>query len=451
MAVESNEISVEFLSELLVAIDRTNTRRAMAKAIAETLGRYVDITCLALGTPESRAVVVRTAAGWRLTDSAGDRSLRTIVPGLAIATRGYLPAWFEQRAFARALGRVISMALNHLEVVHRLAEVSRAAHVRGRDLRARVAQLEQPIVIARSAAMRDVIARADLVAQHATTVLITGESGTGKEVLARHIHRMSPRARGPLVQLDCGAIAEGLIESELFGHERGAFTGAEQTHVGAFERAHGGTLVLDEIGELPLGAQAKLLRVVQERQLRRVGGRETINVDVRLIAATNRSLVAMVRAGAFREDLFYRIHVFSLDVPALRDRREDIAPLAHALVKQLGARLSLPAPTIPRAVLAELERYRWPGNVRELANVLETAMIMGGGKRLELPATFRNDSVADDASLNSAVRQTIAATLRATRGKIYGRDGAAERLGLKPQTLQSKMRKLGIARSAFTG
>ncbi|HEY5948070.1 MAG TPA: sigma 54-interacting transcriptional regulator, partial [Kofleriaceae bacterium] len=219
-------------------------------------------------------------------------------------------------------------------------------------------------------------------------------------------------------------------------------------HVGVFERAHRSTLFLDEIGELPLSAQAKLLRVIQNRSFRRVGGTEQIEVDVRLIAATHRSLAELVRAGTFREDLFYRINVFSIVLPPLRERRDDIAPLVVALVKQLCARLALPVPAIPRAVMAELEQQDWPGNVRELANVLEAALIVGDGKRLELPVPL---SVPHNRrSFEASVAQTIETALRATCGKIYGEDGAAARLGLKPATLQSKMRKLGIERRSFT-
>jgi DNA-binding NtrC family response regulator len=294
------------------------------------------------------------------------------------------------------------------------------------------------------------LARVGLVAKHSTTVLLTGESGTGKEVLAREIHRLSPRAHRPLLVVNCGAIPEALIESELFGHERGAFTGADRRHAGVFERAHRGTVFLDEIGELPAAAQVKLLRVIQERSFRRVGGTEQIDVDVRIIAATHRSLPALVREGAFREDLYYRINVFAIALPRLRERHEDIGPLAAALVKQLCARLALATPTLSRALMRDLEAHDWPGNVRELANVLETALIVGDGKRLELATPLAGASDQRARSFDVAVAQTIEAALRATRGKIYGADGAAARLGLEPSTLQSKMRKLGIERRPFT-
>ena len=253
-----------------------------------------------------------------------------------------------------------------------------------------------------------------------------------------------------MLAINCGAIPEALIESELFGHERGAFTGADRKHTGVFERAHRSTLFLDEIGELPPAAQAKLLRVLQDGSLRRVGGTEQIATDVRLIAATNRSLPALVRDGRFREDLLYRLNVFEIALPALRDRRDDIAPLVATLLEQLRTRLGVPAPIVSRAVMTQLEQHDWPGNVRELANVLEAALIVSDGKRLALPIALTTQSrPRDDTSFDAAVARTIEAALRATRGKIYGPDGAAAQLGLKPGTLQSKMRKLGIQRDAF--
>jgi transcriptional regulator with GAF, ATPase, and Fis domain len=353
------------------------------------------------------------------------------------------------------LGQIIETATRHMTVVQRVADLSRRAHVESRELRASLERLDPHTdVVARSAAMRAALERAQRVAAYPTTVLLTGESGSGKEVLAREIHRRSPRAHRPMLQLNCGAIPESLIESELFGHERGAFTGADRVHVGLFERAHRGTLFLDEVGELPLAAQVKLLRVLQERQIRRVGGTAVIDVDVRLIAATNRNLEAMVSDGRFREDLYYRIEVFSIRVPPLRERRSDLAPLVSSLVGQLAEKLGTEAPQVTRAALARLEAHDWPGNVRELANVLETSLILGGGRSFELPEKFarrpgRKSADATGARFEHAMRKTIEESLRATQGKIYGADGAAVRLGLKPGTLQSKMKKLGIRREDY--
>jgi len=252
-----------------------------------------------------------------------------------------------------------------------------------------------------------------------------------------------------MLQINCGAIPDALVESELFGHERGAFTGADRTRAGVFERAHRSTLLLDEVGELPPAAQVKLLRVLQERRVRRVGGSDPIDVDVRVIAATHRPLAALVRAGQFREDLYYRLDVFAIALPPLRERAEDLGPLVAALVADLATRLGIAAPPISRAVMARLASHDWPGNVRELANVLESALILGGGRALELLDTLGRARHGARPAFETAVREAIESALRATRGKIYGRDGAAARLGLKPPTLQSKMRKLGIDRARF--
>jgi transcriptional regulator with GAF, ATPase, and Fis domain len=384
-------------------------------------------------------------------DPVADPEAVVIAPGLAVIATRRFPPELTTTQFRAALGQVITTAARHMDVVQRVATLSRRAHVDSRELRADVQRLEAPgEIVARSAAMRDALARAHLVAVHPTTVLLAGESGSGKEVLAREIHRRSPRAHRPMLQINCGAIPDSLVDSELFGHERGAFTGADRLHVGMFERAHRGTLFLDEVGELPLAAQVKLLRVLQERQIRRVGGAAVIDVDVRLIAATNRSLAGMVSDGSFREDLYYRLDVFAIRVPSLRERRGDLAPLVSALVAQLSDKLGLQPPPVTRGVLAKLEAHDWPGNVRELMNALEAALILGGGRSLELPEELaKTKSRGEGPRFERAVRDAIEDSLRATRGKIYGGDGAAARLGLKPGTLQSKMRKLGIQRDDF--
>jgi transcriptional regulator with GAF, ATPase, and Fis domain len=350
----------------------------------------------------------------------------------------------------RALvAQAIETARAQVAVIERLAAVSRRAHVEGRELRADIDRLTSSSFVARSPVMRAVLERALIVARHPTTVLLTGESGTGKEVLSREIHRHSPRARRPLLQINCGAIPSTLVESELFGHERGAFTGADRTHRGIFERAHGGTLLLDEIGDLPKAAQAKLLRVLQERRIRRVGGTDPIDVDVRVIAATHRPLAELVQQGEFREDLFYRINVFSIELPPLRERREDVPLLVNAILTEIAERLGIEPPGVPRSVMARLQAHAWPGNVRELANVLEAGVILATDGTLAVPPDFAVPSARGESAFDAAVRSAIEAALRATRGKIYGRDGAAARLGLKPGTLQSKMVKLGIARRRF--
>jgi len=320
--------------------------------------------------------------------------------------------------------------------------VSRRAHGEARRLREEIDARPSLQLVTKSAAMRCVVERVARVARYPTTVLLVGESGTGKEVIARELHRGSPRAQRPFVALDCGALPATLVESELFGHERGAFTGAESVHVGAFERAHRGTLLLDEVGELPPAAQATLLRVLQDRRVRRVGGETELAVDVRVIAATNRSLAEMVERGTFRSDLYYRLAVFAIAVPPLRERRDDLAALAAALLGELAGELAVAPLPLTRDRLAHLAAHDWPGNVRELRNVLETGLVLG--ELPELPVRRHGGHTLDD-----TVRGAIEDALRASGGKLYGKRGAAARLGLPPTTLQSKLRKLGVRRDDF--
>jgi formate hydrogenlyase transcriptional activator len=440
------------VAELLAATADAHSPRVLVRAIANTLAAHLPITRVELRAPAPLAIAELAHGDWQCLDTTvAARTARVLAPGLAVVTTAPLPEHYARADVREALGQVIAAATRHLAVIERLARGSRRAHAENRELRADLERLEhRGEIIARSTAMRSVLARVELVARHPTTVLLIGKSGTGKEVVARELHRLSPRAHRPLVQVNCGAIPDPLFESEMFGHERGAFTGAERMHAGAFERAHRGTLFLDEIAELSLAAQAKLLRVLQERRVHRVGGEAAIDVDVRLIAATNRPLAAMVEQGSFREDLFYRLEVFAIHLPALRERRGDLGPLVAALVGELASKLGLPAPPIPRGLLARLDAHDWPGNVRELANVLETALILGGGDSLELPEDFARRATKPAPGFDHAVRAAIEAALRSSRGKLYGAGGAAELLGLKPATLQSKMRKLGIARTAFT-
>jgi formate hydrogenlyase transcriptional activator len=442
------------VAELLAAVADVHTPRALVRAIAEALASRVSLRRVELRAPAPLAAVEQLNGQWRSVDPSQRPQAVSLAPGLGVVPIDPLPPAFTSAEFRRVVGQIIETAARHMTVVQRVADLSRRAHVESRELRASLERLEpQTDVVARSPAMRAALERVLRVATYPTTVLLTGESGSGKEVLAREVHRRSPRSHRSMLQLNCGAIPENLIESELFGHERGAFTGAERVRVGLFERAHRGTLFLDEVGELPLSAQVKLLRVLQERQIRRVGGTSVIDVDVRLIAATNRKLAAMVSDGTFREDLYYRLDVFSIDVPPLRERRADLAPLANALIAQLAQKLKIEAPHVTRTALAKLEAYDWPGNVRELMNVLETSLILGGGRSLELPEELARRRTtrasATGPRFEYAMRGTIEESLRATRGKIYGADGAAVRLGLKPGTLQSKMKKLGIRREDF--
>jgi len=308
---------------------------------------------------------------------------------------------------------------------------------------------ERGLVVA-SAAMRQALALVARVAEHSTTVLITGESGTGKEVIARAIHRASPRGSKAFVGINCAAIPENLLESELFGHVRGAFTGATGDKVGLFEQANGGTLLLDEIGELPIGLQAKLLRVLQESEIRRVGDQKTRRVDARVLAATARDLEAEVRAGRFREDLFYRVNVVVIELPPLRDRREDIAPLARHFVARLAQRFGRPL-SLSEDALAWLEQQEWPGNVRELENAIERAAVLSRKEILEAgefrseapraaePAPPEGESLSEVVA--AAERQAIADALRAANGN---RREAAKQLGVSLRTLFYKIDRYGI-------
>ena len=302
-------------------------------------------------------------------------------------------------------------------------------------------------LVAESAPMRQALALVARVAEHNTTVLITGESGTGKEVIARAIHRASPRAGKAFVGINCAAIPEALLESELFGHVRGAFTGASADKTGLFEAANGGTLLLDEIGELPTGLQAKLLRVLQEGEIRRVGDQKTRTVDVRVLAATARDLEQETKTGRFREDLFYRINVVAIELPPLRERRQDIAPLARLFAARLAKRFARPL-ALSEAAVAWLEQQEWPGNVRELENAIERAAVLSNEELLE-PDDFSHAPRATpharastlDEAVEAAERQAITAALSAANGN---RREAAKRLGVSLRTLFYKIERYDI-------
>jgi transcriptional regulator with GAF, ATPase, and Fis domain len=301
-----------------------------------------------------------------------------------------------------------------------------------------------------------VLKQIETVAPTDATVLIQGETGTGKELLARAIHRLSPRSERTFIKLNCAAIPAGLLESELFGHEKGAFTGAIARKMGRLELAHEGTLFLDEVGEMPLDLQPKLLRALQEREFERLGGTRPITVNVRLIAATNRDLGKMVTEKQFRADLFYRLKVFPVFSPALRDRVSDIPVLVRHFVATHSRRMGKNIETIPDETMEALKRWKWPGNIRELENFLERAVILTRGPVLYVPlAELVNEDEEDEIpetespTLQAAERDHIVRVLRETKGQIGGPDGAASRLGLKRTTLNSKIKKLGIDRSDY--
>jgi len=312
---------------------------------------------------------------------------------------------------------------------------------------------EVPRIVGNSAALRHVLGMVRIVAPTDATVLINGETGTGKELIAEAIHKWSGRSNGPFLKMNCAAIPAGLLESELFGHERGAYTGAVTRSIGRFERANRGTLFLDEIGDLPLELQPKLLRVIQERQFERLGSTATIQTDVRVICATHRDLVDMIDERQFRADLFYRLSVFPIELPPLRGRPEDIRLLVHHFVKHYAARMRRPITGISEELIAALVRYSWPGNVRELQNFIERSVILATGTVLNGSApepiyTTQGDSawtkLSGPVTLEETDRSHILQTLQQTGGVIGGRNGAAARLGLPRTTLIAKMRRLGI-------
>jgi transcriptional regulator with GAF, ATPase, and Fis domain len=321
-------------------------------------------------------------------------------------------------------------------------------------------------LVGQSAALRQIVSQIDLVAPTEASVLILGETGTGKDLVAREIHRRSRRKDGPLVRVNCASIPRELFESEFFGHVKGAFTGAIKDRAGRFETADGGTLLLDEIGEVPMEMQGKLLRVLQEKQYERVGDDRTRHADVRIIGATNRDLKKAVAAGRFREDIYYRLHVFPIHVPPLRERRDDIPLLARHFVDLSAKELKCPKPRLTRAAITRLQGYHWPGNVRELRNVVERAIILarGGMLNFDLPMTASSSAAPTrsapraaagvgpkpeppyltEAELEGRERENLLVILKKANWKIKGPNGAAELLGVKPTTLFSRMKKMGI-------
>jgi formate hydrogenlyase transcriptional activator len=303
-------------------------------------------------------------------------------------------------------------------------------------------------MVGESPAFQSVLRAIQVVAPTDATVLIQGETGTGKELVARAIHDQSARSKRSFIKVNCAAIPATLLESELFGHEKGSFTGAFAQKIGRFELAHQGTLFLDEIGEIPIELQSKLLRAIQEQELERLGGNRTIHVDVRFVTATNRDLKQMVQEGKFRSDLYYRLHVFPLTVPPLRERQQDIPLLIRYFTQKHAKRMNRPIESIPSAAIQALASYNWPGNIRELQNVIERSVILSPGRVLQvaLPdVTATSPTSSGHARLDdSAERERILQALTSAHGKVSGPQGAAARLGLRRTTLQSRMKKLGI-------
>jgi formate hydrogenlyase transcriptional activator len=371
------------------------------------------------------------------------------VIGVAAFPRGKQQAFpREELSILRDVSRALSIAVANAlanEEIRKLREQLEAENI---SLRAQLGQapwFEE--ILAHSTALKRVLETVEQVATTDATVLITGETGTGKELIARAIHRRSARASGPLVKVNCAAIPDTLLASELFGHERGAFSGAVERRKGRFEQAHGGTLFLDEIGELPQDMQVLLLRVLQEREFERLGGTHTLQVDVRLVAATNRDLAEDVRVGRFRSDLYYRLNVFPVHVPALRERPEDIPPLVAHFAEKYGARFGRKISRIDRRTLDILQAHSWPGNVRELENTVERGVILARNGVLTVDADMLRgaaDERGADQQRTSQEREAIEAALGASNGKVFGENGAAKKMGLPASTLEFRIKKLGI-------
>ena len=387
---------------------------------------------------------------WQRADGAAVLSLASPDP------HGFGP---DDLATVRALAPQIALALDNLfafeqiEALKAQVEQERTYLIDEINTTATVDEL-----IGSSAALRDVQVRIAQVAPTDTTVLVSGETGTGKELVARALHSASPRRARALIKLNCAALPAQLIESELFGHEKGAFTGALERRIGKFELANGGTIFLDEIGELPLDLQAKLLRVLQEKEFERVGGSQVLTTDARVVAATNRVLADEVAAGRFRADLYYRLNVFPLTLPPLRTRPEDVEPLLRHSVLRLSQRLAKPLRQIRPADLAALQAYAWPGNVRELEHLVERALIVSQGPCLDfagLPATGAPAEAAAPAAplptLREQERAHILTALGRTGGRVSGAQGAALLLDINPKTLEARMKKLGIRRTVAAG
>ncbi len=357
--------------------------------------------------------------------------------------------------YLQQVGNLIAAAIRNANAYREVAQLKDRLAGEKRYLESEIrTEMRWDEIVGRSPALKRILDYAAIVAATDSTVLITGETGTGKERIARAIHSMSRRKDRSFIKLNCAAIPTGLLESELFGHEKGAFTGAVSQKIGRLELADKGTLFLDEIGEIALELQPKLLRVLQDQEFERLGGTRTIRVDARLIAATNRDLARAVAEKQFRSDLFYRLHVFPLHLPALRDRREDIPMLVRHFVEKSGARLGRRIESIPDEAMEAMLEWNWPGNIRELENFIERSVILSDGDVLRSPLAELRHEIArqratSEGSLENREREHIMEVLRQTRGVLSGPRGAAARLGLKRTTLQYKLQKLGISRTEY--
>jgi len=452
-------------SDLRIAVTPDQVRRL------ESAWRKQRVRCLPPGAAREDATGCLVPA---------DAQSAAVLVGLLTTPRGFLGALLlvaapgerftpDHEALAATLLEPFNAAVENDQRLREIAALRAAAEADKQSLLNRLGRKEVAAsVVGAEAGLREVMKRVELVTRSDVTVLLLGETGTGKELIARVIHSHSARAPHAFLRVNCGAIPPDLIDSELFGHERGAFTGALETRPGWFERSDGGTLLLDEVGELPAAAQVRLLRILQDGWLERVGGRQPIHVDVRIVAATHRDLAAMVAEGRFREDLWYRLAVFPIFLPPLRQRREDIPALAVHFAERAAVRFSLPLVLPSDEDIALLSAYPWPGNIRELGAVIDRAAILGNGERLEVgpalglsahpvpaagavaPAgTHQVAASAQILPLDEAMKRHIEAALTATKGRIEGPRGAAAALKINPHTLRARMRKLGIDWNQF--
>ena len=505
-ALKKSEERIRTLLDINNAIVTKLTRDELFSAIAEVLGRVIPFDRLSLSLYDAAAKVLRlvTYAGpyrrddyspigrvLELNDSPVGQAFVSQKPVLRGDLEVERQTSSEERAFAHGFRAMCSLPLivrgnsiggitvgsltkNRytdedtqflMEVANQVAIAvdNMKSYEEIEALKARfqseAVYLQEEIktehnfeeIIGQSARMRRLLRKIEQVAPTEATVLIQGETGTGKELLARAIHDRSRRKDRPMVKVNCGSIPSGLVESELFGHEKGAFTGATQRRIGRFELAKSGTIFLDEVTELPIDTQVKLLRVLQEGEFERVGSSETIKVDVRVIAATNRDLKEVVRNGSFRDDLFYRLNVFPLEVPPLREREGDIPLLVNFFLSKFGKKLGKELHGVSRKAMDSLTHYKWPGNIRELQNVIERAVVLATGPILNIDDSMiqSSDSVQEAVidSLENVERDHIVRALNETNWVIHGKKGAAEILGINPSTLRSRMDKLGIKRA----
>jgi DNA-binding NtrC family response regulator len=428
----------------------------------------LDVNLPGLSGLELQKELIKSGAQIPIIFLTGHGNIPMTVRAVKAGAVGFLTKPFDDEALLAAIRQTLTVDLKE-EIPGEMSQAGDQAAMAAENAQAYGRLHEQQLylqseissegnfedIVGKSAALRKVLDQVAIVAPTGSTVLLHGETGTGKELFARAVHNRSPRRQRTFVRLNCAAIPSGLVESELFGHEKGAFTGALMQKRGRFELADGGSLFLDEIGDISLDLQPKLLRALQEHEFERLGSNKTIHVDARLIAATHRDLEAMIRNNQFREDLFYRLNVFPIEIPPLRERREDIPLLVHYFVARLARRMQKPIRTIPKQAMEGLVNAPWPGNVRELENFIERCVIVTQGEELQVPSSELKRSLprsAAPASTFEAVgRQVIVEALKVAAGRISGKGGAAERLGLKRSTLQNKLRKLNINKADYTG